>query len=272
MPGALASRRIGFHSIHHSPLFGATTPLFDIVRAAASAGFGDFGVDLASLDAYLSTGGTLAALRDEIERFGMSASDVLPIVGGADLDTTMACTERVCAAAVALGAGNVLLAVSEPAPFEQWVRVVGAAGAYAARNGLRLSIEFTGYTPLASLDATYRLCDEAGWEVCSIALDSLHLMRTGGDVAAVRSLRSDQIGLVQLSDAQTSVEIDLVDDSRNRRLPPGDGELPLQEIVDAIDSTGYTGPIIAEVLSSAVRAQDPVHSAAAIHTAMRRLC
>jgi 4-hydroxyphenylpyruvate dioxygenase len=74
--------------------------------------------------------------------------------------------------------------------------------------------------------------------------------------------------MVQFCDAVAAPAVDIIDDSRNRRLVPGDGELPLRQFVDAVREIGFDGTVAAEVLSASVRSSDPRTVTRAIHDAM----
>jgi 4-hydroxyphenylpyruvate dioxygenase len=74
--------------------------------------------------------------------------------------------------------------------------------------------------------------------------------------------------MVQFCDAVATPALDIVDDSRNRRLIPGDGELPLRQFVEAVRQIGFDGPVAAEVLSASVRRSEPHAITRAIHDAL----
>jgi sugar phosphate isomerase/epimerase len=125
-----------------------------------------------------------------------------------------------------------------------------AALAEAARPyGLRPAIEAIPYMQVKTLSDAVVLVGESDG---GIIIDPLHLQRSGGTPADVRSLDPKLIAYCQLCDAPLaaphnlprprelprgqSVEgiTDLALEARAVRLLPGDGELPLAEIVSAV--------------------------------------
>jgi len=125
-----------------------------------------------------------------------------------------------------------------------------AALAEATRPyGLRPTIEAIPYMQVRTLSDAAAVVGESGG---GIIIDPLHLQRSGGTPGDVRSLDPKLIGYCQLCDAPLaaphnlprprklprgqSVEgiTDLALEARAVRLLPGDGELPLAEIIAAL--------------------------------------
>jgi len=128
---------------------------------------------------------------------------------------------------------------------ETFAELVAAARPY----GIRPLIEAIPYTEVSNLDEAVRIarCSEGG----GVLLDALHFQRYGGTLEDLRSVPPDLIGYVQLCDAplalpsglprptelprgQSTDGTDLQLESRAMRLLPGDGELPLCEILAAM--------------------------------------
>jgi sugar phosphate isomerase/epimerase len=150
--------------------------------------------------------------------------------------------------AVALGAS--FLNVMADDPDLHRAKDTFAALAEAARPyGLRPAIEAIPYMQVKTLSDAAVLVGESGG---GIIIDPLHLQRGGGTPGDVRSLDPKLIGYCQLCDAPLaaphnlprprelprgqSVEgiTDLALEARAVRLLPGDGELPLAEIISAV--------------------------------------
>ena len=101
-------------------------------------------------------------------------------------------------------------------------------------------------------------------------IDSFHFFVGHTPIERLQSLDRDQIALVQYSDARTLEPVDRADESRNRRVLPGDGCLPLLDFTKAILGLGYEGVVSAEVLSSVLRGREPFDVANTCHRAMMR--
>ena len=122
---------------------------------------------------------------------------------------------------------------------------------------MRLAIEFMPHTPLKILAMAAQLCDALGWERAGLVLDSFHFYQAQTPIDQLRALQAHQIALVQCSDAATTCPSDVANESRNHRLLPGAGVLPLAEWSSALLGVGYEGPVVAEVLSEDVRRSTP---------------
>lgn len=113
--------------------------------------------------------------------------------------------------------------------------------------GIQPLIEPIPYTEVSNLDVAVRI---AGRSEGGVLLDTLHFQRYGGTPEDLRSIPPGLFGYVQLCDAplappsglprplelprgQSTDGTDLQLESRAMRLLPGDGELPLREILAA---------------------------------------
>jgi sugar phosphate isomerase/epimerase len=68
-----------------------------------------------------------------------------------------------------------------------------------------------------------------------VLIDTMHLGRTGGTAADIAALDPDVIGYVQLSDAPLKPVIaDYMEEAMHERKVPGEGELPLREVLAAL--------------------------------------
>lgn len=105
----------------------------------------------------------------------------------------------------------------------------------AASFRLRLALELMPYTEVNSLAKARRLVESGGANL-GLLIDALHLARSGGTPAAVAAIDPARIAYVQLCDAplRLSPGLALRAESLTSRLYPGDGELPLFDLLDAV--------------------------------------
>jgi sugar phosphate isomerase/epimerase len=262
---------LAFHSIHYSPFFDGTTPLFDVLAATAAAGFGHVGLDLWSIDAYVTgSGGTAEEIRDELDRLGLACSDLIVVAVDRDRDAAVAAARHMGSLAERLGSQLGGIVVVEERDRRETLEVVDECASVLANHGVRVAIEFTPYSALTTLADVCSVCDEVGWDRIGIMLDSLHVARVGTPYSDVAALDAGQIALVQFADAIAETPLDVRHDSRNARMVPGAGGLPLHDFVTAVRATGYEGTVVAEVLSHEIRAGDPRVDVGRIHEALRR--
>lgn len=261
----------GCHTIHWSPVFGGRPDLPAIVHAAADAGFELIGLDLGTVDAYLTAGGSLSELAGILRDTGLAVTDVValslqPDRDPEDLAARLAGVIRAVEAPLCVGA------VAAPGDVRRAVDGFRAGLGPIASAGARLAVEFGGYMGLRTLDEAVAVCEQLGWDRAGVLLDSYQCARAGTPIDAIRALERDQIALVQFADASgpsPSGEA-LVTESRHHRLLPGDGELPLRAFLDAVVGVGYAGPLVAEVLSDKLRRSDPSEAAPAMFRALTR--
>jgi sugar phosphate isomerase/epimerase len=258
---------LGFHTIHFSPMFGGAASLPDVIRATATAGFDAIGADLASVEAHVAAGGSVGEIAATVAEVGLRCSDVLVLVPGADGDLTGA-ARTLGRLAGALQAPACIAAVAAPVPWDELVASLGECASILAGYGCRLAVEFTPYSALPTLKEATELCDAIGWDRAGLVLDSLHFFRSGAPWDDLADLRPENIAVVQWDDVPAPAPASLVDESRNARLLPGEGGLPLQELASAIRALGWNGLVSAEILSDDFRRSDPGTAISAAYEAM----
>jgi sugar phosphate isomerase/epimerase len=133
--------------------------------------------------------------------------------------------------AAALGAGFVNAVCEDPdlGRFAaSFARLVEAARPY----GVRPVVEFMAYRSVRTLDdATAVVAGSGGG---GILIDALHVQRCGVSLGALRALDPALVTYVQLCDAPAAAPPDEVAEARAGRRLPGDGELPLRELLAAL--------------------------------------
>ena len=143
--------------------------------------------------------------------------------------------EPALAIAAELGAAYCLAAGAD----EDWPRLVTNFAALCqagARVGLGIAVEFMPYLPVRSVADATRLLDGAAQPNGGIIVDALHLARSGGTPADVAAADPARIAYVQLCDAPRvrPATMERREESLRNRLYPGDGELPLFDLMDAL--------------------------------------
>ncbi|WP_139313550.1 sugar phosphate isomerase/epimerase family protein [Salinicola sp. MH3R3-1] len=98
----------------------------------------------------------------------------------------------------------------------------------------------------------WQIVQQADHPALSLVLDSYHILARELELETLATIPGDRIGLVQLADSPLPRGQDLQSLSRHRRAFPGDGELPLERFLTALDQTGYQGPLSLEIFSDAL--------------------
>jgi sugar phosphate isomerase/epimerase len=224
-------------SLSHLSMLDATPR--DLVSLAASAGFWAVGLRLnpaaaGAVHYPLRCGAPeLIDLRQQLRDTGVRVYDVefIPLTPDVDIREFLPMLE----AAAELGAER--LNVSGDDPDTSRLSGTLAALAEAANEfGLSIDLEFMRWRNTATLAQAADVVRRSGAANAAILLDSLHLFRSGGKASDVARLRNGRIQSVQLSDAPLSppTDIGVIEEARNRRLAPGEGELPLADLVAAL--------------------------------------
>ena len=105
----------------------------------------------------------------------------------------------------------------------------------AAAHGMRATLEMMPGLPLGNLAAASSAIAEAGKPNLGLLLDSMHVFRSGANVADIAKLDPASIFYAQLCDVPlVSRHASYGEEARDNRLPPGKGELPLREFIAAL--------------------------------------
>jgi sugar phosphate isomerase/epimerase len=103
----------------------------------------------------------------------------------------------------------------------------------AARNGIRAGIEFMGFGVRDALPQAIRIVRAVGRG--GVAVDALHLVRTGAVLQTLRGLAPSEISYVQLCDGPREATAELYSrEGAFDRLAPGEGAFPLNELLDIV--------------------------------------
>jgi sugar phosphate isomerase/epimerase len=133
---------------------------------------------------------------------------------------------------------------------------LAALCADAAAYGIAVTLEFMPYSAVRTVaDAAGVLAAVAAPNL-DVLVDALHLARSGGTSADLLLLEPHQIGVLQLCDAPAigPPTERLRDESVNRRRYPGEGELPLDDLLAAVPAN-----IVIEIeIPAAEHAAEPI--------------
>ncbi len=120
----------------------------------------------------------------------------------------------------------------------------------AAESGLRVDLEFVPMWGVATLEDAWTIVRESGAENAGILLDMWHFFRGEPDMELLRKLPEGSITAVQLTDAAAALEgNDLFEDCLHYRRLPGQGELPVQEVMEILRDKGGVQSVGPEVFA-----------------------
>ncbi len=162
-------------------------------------------------------------------------------------------------------------ATGVPTPITELADAFGRPCARAADEDLRLAIEFLPDTGIPDLPTAAAIgARPADRPNGSVLLDTWHFARGGGTLTELDADTAALVGGLQISDRSPDQDRQPYVPRKGRKLP-GDGALPLREIIDRVRRAQPELPIGAEVLSEEVDDLGLVDGAHRIGDAMRQL-
>jgi 4-hydroxyphenylpyruvate dioxygenase len=134
-------------------------------------------------------------------------------------------------------------------------------GELAASRGLRVGFEALAWgRHVNDYRDAWEIVRRADHQSVGIILDSFHALAPAFPVSAIRSIPADKIFLVQLADAP-KLGLDVLSWSRHFRCFPGQGDLPVAAFMEAVQATGYAGPLSLEIFNDQFRSGSAVRTA-----------
>jgi 4-hydroxyphenylpyruvate dioxygenase len=128
-------------------------------------------------------------------------------------------------------------------------------GERAAKRGLRVGFEALAWgRHVNDYQDAWEIVRRANHPAIGIILDSFHTLAPGFPVSQITAIPADKIFLVQLADAP-QLDLDVLSWSRHFRCFPGQGNLPVSDFMQAVNVTGYKGPLSLEIFNDQFRAQ-----------------
>jgi sugar phosphate isomerase/epimerase len=164
------------------------------------------------------------------------------------------------AIAEALGARslNVAQGFGRHADLDRTAEALAGVCDRAREHGLLVTLEYLPWSGIPDARAALAIVERTGRANATLMLDTWHTFRSGMDDAALRTLPGARIGSVQLNDAPAEPADDLIAETLNARLLPGEGAIPLVRWLRILDAIGSRAPIGVEVFSATLDRLPPV--------------
>ena len=231
-------------SLAHLTVLDTTPP--ELVEVAAAAGFPSIGIRLTATPSVgvppydmLREG---PMLRDTLARLADTGVTVLDTEFlRFEPEVPVGVPEGFLEVSARLGARNVLVMSAEPDESRTLERF-GDLCDRAAPYRLTVCLEFAIYTGVRTLAHAAGFVARAGRPNASVLIDALHFSRSGGVPAHVAQVDPALLRYAQICDASPDMPGSgdtpaLIREARTGRLLPGEGVLPLGELVAALPAT-----------------------------------
>jgi len=239
-------------------------PNLDRVR---HAGFQGVGLWQNNILQWLQAGLTIQELHDHVTGRNLKVDEIC-FVEVLKRDGSVADQTNVFRWAKALGAAAVVCLYFRPdhpldrvrSDWAEFVRTVQDIGVPAA-------FEFVGPWPQYNSPLQAWEVIQAGPELGTMVFDTFHFWRGGCDLSQIEKIPGNRVSLAHLSDArdvpsQTAVDAD--------RTYPGEGVIPLRQVLTGLVEQGFTGPLSIEILGGA-QEQNPATVIKHAYEAARKL-
>jgi len=220
-------------SLAHLTVLDTTPP--ELVIVAAAAGFRSIGIRLTATPSVGIVRETLSRLADT----GVSVLDTEFL--RFEPEHPIAVPEGFLEVSARLGAKNVLVMSAEPEEARTIERFCDLCDR-AAPYGLHVCLEFAIYTGVRTLAHAAHVVAQSKRSNASVLIDALHFSRSGGLPAHVAQVDPSIFRYAQICDAGPDMPGPddapaLIREARTGRLLPGEGVLPLRELVAALPPT-----------------------------------
>jgi len=177
----------------------------------------------------------LAAMADR--GVSMSLGEGLLIVPGVDVSSYAADLD-VMAELQIPRINTVSLEPDRARTFDQ----LAALTALAADRGIATCLEPVLGLSIADLTTALAAVEYVGRDELSLLIDTMHVARFGADADALRSLPAERIGYIQLCDNTLQPSMaNYAEEAMFERLAPGEGELPLADMLAALPDDRVVG-------------------------------
>jgi 4-hydroxyphenylpyruvate dioxygenase len=128
-------------------------------------------------------------------------------------------------------------------------------GERASLQGLRVGFEALAWgRHVNDYRDAWEVVRRADHKSIGIILDSFHTLAPSLPISAIGTIPGDRIFLVQLADAP-QLDLDVLSWSRHFRCMPGQGNLNINEFMQSVFATGYSGPLSLEIFNDQFRSR-----------------
>jgi len=251
-----------------------TTDFATDMRAYAEAGFESVELWLPKLQQFLDKGNSLDAAESLLRQLGLRAvaacaqGGILASTGGERLQA-LEQLKRSLGLSRSLGAETLVVYSESPksvseSDYDRAASNLEPACNIAAEFGVTIALEFIkGSTLVGSVTTAQWLIQRVRLPNLGLLFDTFHFYAGISKMEDLRALDASTLALVHINDAAAKPHEIWTDADR---VLPGEGVLPLREIMGIIKGKGYEGYCSLELFNKSLWDEDPFAVARRAHT------
>jgi 2-keto-myo-inositol isomerase len=237
--------------------------LVDKIAIAAGAGYAAVELWSDDLTEFQKQGGSLAEIKRQVSDAGLKVPSVIALFGwmqseGSLKDAAFAEVRRRMEQARSLGAPYI---VASPVPDGPNADIGHAAARYhellelGSEVGVTPAMEFLGFfRNVFQLEQAVAIAQQARHPKASIVLDPFHLYRGGSGFGGIRFLKGVKISICHFNDAPATPS--QFEQGDSDRVYPGEGILPLAQMLRDLASIDYEGFLSVELFNESYWRED----------------
>jgi len=242
--------------------------LDDKIRAAEAAGFRGLELWSNELTDHANAGGSLEALGKRLAGAGLHVPNIIGLwncmpESDADRPAALDRVRQQMEEAAKVGARHI---AAVPSPDRPNIDLLWAAERYrellqiGEEFGVTPAVEFVGFFQgTRRLGQAAAIAIEANHPKACLVADTFHLYRGGSGFDGVRHLSGSFIACFHFNDAPAQPP--QLEQSDSDRVLPGEGVLPLPQLLRDLTTIGFRGPLSLELFNKDVWAMDPTEAA-----------
>ena len=237
-------------------------PLLEKIKVAAEAGFQGIGLWSGELEQHKRDSGSLDGVRAALKAGGLEVAEICFVGGwmwaeGEAREKAYASCERTFALGREVGSPVVIACASEGRRSrDRAVADFAELCDLAAGYGVTAALEFIGpFQMVKDVASAWDIVQAAGRDNAALLIDTFHFYRGGSRVGDLARVPGGKVALVHINDVVDAPLEQLTD---AQRVLPGEGVLPLDDILRVLERQGYDGYLSLELFNPELWEQDPM--------------
>ena len=259
---------------------GATTmkaTLPEDIAAASAAGFRALEIWAAKMDTYLETHsvGELKGLFDRagLQPVSINSIEFITFRPSEEYQDVKTRCQQLCKLAQALGCDKIVVVPSPRPESTGWeeikdesVRVLRELSEVAAPYDVQLAFEFLGFPwcSVRTLNQCWEIVTETNRSNVGLVIDTCHFFAGGSELGTIDEIDPQKIFIFHINDVEER-PLDTIEDAH--RLLPGEGVIPLDDILVRLRQIGFNGLCSVELFRPEYWERDPKELGAAARAA-----